>query len=148
VNLDRAMTQLRIADGAWMDAMEACVQAPPDAGFARRLREVADACEQEQIAFDYAARVGLGWTPVEGSRDPPWELSPGSGRVGPPELWERFDEAYTDWDRSLEAISLPAIARAFGRLGEVARELSEAIEAERGARAGDERGGRSARRSA
>ncbi len=122
------MSQLHVAEASWQHALKAHRIAPPDAGYSRRLRELADACEQQQIAYDYAARQGLSWTPLPpAKRPPPHELSPESGRPGPPALWREFDEAIEDLSRALEGISIPAIARAFGEISQAARSLSVAV---------------------
>ena len=60
-----AIEQLRIADGHWEHALEASSFAPPDAGFAARLRAIADASEQEAAAFRFADSLVSG-----GARDP------------------------------------------------------------------------------
>jgi hypothetical protein len=129
MTLDRAMNQLRVAEGSFQHAIKQHRTAPPDPGYPRRLRDLADACEQQQIAYDYAAKQeGLGWTPLAPAKRPaPHELSPESGRPGPPELWQEFDQAIEDLSRSLEGISIPAIARAFGELSGAARSLSVAV---------------------
>jgi hypothetical protein len=133
VTLDRAMNQLRIAERSWQTALRQHVTAPPDPGYPRRLRDLADACEEQQIAYDYAARQGLGWTPLPPAERPaPHELTPASGRPGPPELWTEFDQALEDLSRAFEGISIPAIARAFGEISLAARALSAAIAAGRG----------------
>jgi hypothetical protein len=132
MTLERAMSQLRLAEGSWQHALKQHRTAPPDAGYSRRLRELADACEQQQIAYDYGASQGLGWTPLPPAKRPaPHELTPESGRPGPPELWQEFDQAIEDLSRALEGISIPAIARAFGEISRAARALSVAA-ADRG----------------
>ena len=132
MTLDRAMTQLRVAEASWQNALKQHRMAPPDAGYSRRLRKLADACEQQEIAYDYAAKQGLGWNPLPPAKRPaPHELSPESGRPGPPELWQEFDQAIEDLSRAFEGISVAAIARAFGEISRIARALSAAV-ADRG----------------
>jgi hypothetical protein len=54
--------------------------------------------------------------------------APGArSRCGPPELWERFDVAVATLGEALEGVALSAVARAFGELSEVARELADEI---------------------
>lgn len=60
-------------------------------------------------------------------RPPPPELRADSGRRGPTELWETFDVAWEDLSKALEGISLPAVARAFGELATIARQMSAAV---------------------
>ncbi len=129
MSIDNAVTELRIAQDRWESALRAHLLAPPDAGYARRLRNFAEACEQQQTAYAHAAAAGLGWTPGPPSETPeaPPELSPDSGRRGPPELWARFDSAIEDFGRALEGISLASISHAFGELGEITRALARAV---------------------
>ncbi len=129
MSVDTAISQLRTAEHSWQSALKQHRLAPPDDGYSRRLRDLADACEQQQIAFQYAARAGLGWDPLPPaeSRRPPAELRPESGRRGDPQLWQRFDTSVEDLARALEGISLPAIARAFGEMSDTARELSRNV---------------------
>src|SRR6516164_9840827 len=89
------MRAVRNASSAWADAMRAHKLAPPDAGFAARLRTLADAAEAEQVTWEHAHAAGLLWRPVPGAEnaEPPYELRPGTGRRGPQELWDRFDAA-------------------------------------------------------
>src|SRR5436305_15057401 len=85
MSAERAITQLRVSEGRWTSALRQHRLAPPDADFSRRLRDFADACEQQQAAFSYAAQAGLGWDPLPpaAARRPPSELTPESGRRGP-----------------------------------------------------------------
>ncbi len=92
---ERAIQRLRVAQSAWGEAMTAHKLAPPDLGFAARLRSLAAAAEREREACEEADRAGLLWRPIPGAQgaQPPNELRPGTGRRGPRSLWERFDDA-------------------------------------------------------
>ena len=128
MSVERAINNMNAADHTFRAALRQHRLAPPDDGFSRRLKDFADASESEQISCDYAAQEGLGWEPMPAARRPaPPELRPDSGRRGPPELWVRFDTAWEDLGKSLEGISLPAVARAFGELATIARDLSAAV---------------------
>ena len=129
ISVETAISQLRTAEHSWQSALKQHRLTPPDAGYSRRLRDLADACEQQQIAFQYAAKAGLGWDPLPPveSRRPPAELRPDSGRRGDPRLWQHFDSSVEDLAKALEGISLPAIARAFGEMADTARELSRNV---------------------
>lgn len=129
MTVERAVTQLRTAENRWSAALRQHRLAPPDKDFSRRLRDFADACEQQQAAFAYAAQAGLGWDPLPPAvaRRPPPELTPDSGRRGPKELWEQFDDAIERLNLALQGVSLQAIARMFGELSEIARQLSAAV---------------------
>ncbi len=125
-----AVEQMRVADRHWQAALNSSSQAPPDLGFSKRLRELADAAEQEQSAFRLADRLGLVWQPVAAARDQTlsYELRRGGPRRGPGELWTSFDEAVATLGAALEGVALSAISRAFGELSEIARELASEIE--------------------
>ena len=135
MSVERAINNMNAADHTFRAALRQHRLAPPDDGFSRRLKDFADACESQQIACDYAAQEGLGWEPMPAARrPPPPELRPDSGRRGPAELWATFDTAWEDLNKALEGISLPAVARAFGELATILRQLATAV-AEEDARA-------------
>jgi hypothetical protein len=112
--------------------MRAHVLAPPDAGFAARLRGLAEAATTEQVAWEYAHAAGLLWRPVPGAEnaEPPYELRPGTGRRGPAELWTRFDEAVSALNRAITQPNAAAVADSFGDVAEAAAALADAVEAE------------------
>ena len=126
-----ALEQVQLADVRWGEALEASDEAPPDLGFAQRVRAIAKAAEQEAAALRHADLVGLAHRPRPGARNMQLshELRPGArSRRGPEELWERFDAAVAELGEALEGVALSAIARAFGELSEIAFELSAEIE--------------------
>jgi hypothetical protein len=126
-----AVEQVQLADERWGQALEASAEAPPDLGFAQRVRAIANAAEQEAAALRYADRLGLGKRPYAGGRNMwlSYELRPGApSRRGPSDLWERFDQAVAELGEAFEGVALSAVARAFGELSEVARELAVEIE--------------------
>ncbi len=122
---ERAFAEAR---AAWRAALRDHVLAPPDAGFSARLAELAAAAEQRAAACEAARREGFEWPPARGSARPPYELQPGTGRRGPDELWERFDEAVAELDRVSEGRSLRAVGRAYAELADVASQLAKAVE--------------------
>ena len=126
-----AVEQVQLADQRWSDALETSVDAPPDHEFARRVRAIANAAEQEAAALRHADLLGLAHRPHPGARNMQLshELRPGArSRRGPRELWERFDAAVADLGEALEGVALSAISRAFGELSDVARALADEIE--------------------
>jgi hypothetical protein len=126
-----ALEQVQLADERWGDALEASVEAPPDDLFAERVRAIAIAAEQEAAALRHADQLGLAHRPHPGARNMQLshELRPGArARRGPPELWERFDQAVAELGEALEGVALSAIARAFGELSDTARELATEID--------------------
>jgi hypothetical protein len=123
------MRAVRHASQAWADAMRAHKLAPPDAGFATRLRALAEAAEREQVTWEHAHAAGLLWRPVAGAENaqPPYELRTGTGRRGPAELWERFDSAVATLNRAIAGTSAGDVADAFGQVAEVATALADAV---------------------
>ena len=126
-----ALEQVKLADVRWGEALEASAEAPPDLGFAKRVRSIAKAAEQEAAALRHADLVGLAFRPHPDSRNMQLshELRPGArSRRGPPELWERFDAAVAELGEALEGVALSAVARAFGDLSDIAFDLAAEIE--------------------
>ncbi len=123
------MKAVRQAGAGWAQAMRAHKLAPPDAGFAQRLRELADAAASEQVAWEHAHAVGLFWRPVPGAEhaEPPYELRAGTGRRGPGALWPHFDEAVAALNRAITGSSAADVADAFGELAAAAQAVAEAV---------------------
>jgi hypothetical protein len=115
---------------AWREALRDHVLAPPDAGFSSRLARLADAAAQRAAACEAANRDGFEWPATRGGAQPPYELRPGTGRRGPEDLWERFDEAVQELDRVSEGRSMRAVGRAYAELAEIASKLAKAVERE------------------
>ena len=126
------MRAVRHASTAWADAMRAHKLAPPDAGFASRLRTLAEAAEREQVTWEHAHAAGLLWRPIAGAENaqPPYELRPGTGRRGPAKLWEQFDAAVANLNRAIAGTTAADVADAFGSVAEVAASLADAVAAE------------------
>ena len=126
-----AREEYRRASRRWQQALLASAEAPPDAGFTARVREIATAANQQSAAFELLAAQRLGWKPRPGAQamQLSYELRPGArSRPGSPELWERFDAAVRALGDAYEGISLAEIARAFGALARVAHELADQLE--------------------
>jgi hypothetical protein len=132
-DLDRQRAQImrrvRLAADDWAAAMRAHKLAPPDLGFAQRLRGLAEAAANEQVAWEYAHSVGLQWRPVPGAENsaPPYELRAGTGRRGPQALWERFDGAVAALNRAISGADAATVADAFGEFAETAGALADAV---------------------
>jgi len=123
------MTLVRRASHGWAGAMRAHKLAPPDAGFAGRLRALADAAASEQVAWEHAHAAGLQWRPVPGAEHgaPPYELRPGTGRRGPDALWQRFDAAVATLNRAIAGSNAAYVADAFGEMARAAGALADAV---------------------
>jgi hypothetical protein len=132
------MRAVRQAGGSWAEAMRAHKLAPPDAAFAARLRALADAAADEQVAWEHAHAAGMLWRPIPGAEraEPPYELRPGTGRRGPVELWARFDAAVAALNVAITGSNSAAVADAFGALAEAAAQLADAVAREDQATAG------------
>jgi hypothetical protein len=131
--LDRERAQImravRHASDGWASAMRQHKLAPPDLGFADRLRNLADAASAEQVAWEHAHAAGLLWRPVPGAEHaaPPYELRPDTGRRGPAELWSQFDAAVGGLNRAITGSSAAQVADAFGAMAETAGQLADAV---------------------
>jgi hypothetical protein len=124
------MRAVRQAGEDWAGAMRAHKLAPPDPGFASRIRGLSEAAAREQVAWEHAHSAGLMWRPVPGAEQaqPPYELRPGTGRRGPAELWTRFDASVAALNKAITGSDAAAVADAFGELSTVAGQLADAIE--------------------
>lgn len=120
---------VRQAGASWAAAMQSHKLAPPDHAFSARLRNLARAAEDEQMAWEHAHAAGLLWRPVPGAEraEPPYELRPGTGRRGPPELWERFDVAVAGLNRAITGSDAAVVADAFGEMADAAVALADAV---------------------
>ena len=127
---DSAQEAFNEARDTWRAALRSQVLAPPDAGFSARLAALAAAAQQRAEACEAAYRDGFEWPPARGGAKPPYELQPGTGRRGPAELWQRFDEAVAELDRVSEGRSLRAVAHAYAELAEIATQLARAVQRE------------------
>jgi hypothetical protein len=120
---------VRQAGDDWSEAMRVHTLAPPDAGFAYRLRALAVAAAREQVAWEHAHAAGLPWRPVPDAThgQPPYELRPGTGRRGPDGLWTRFDQAVAALNKAIAGTDAAAVADAFGELSDVTGALADAV---------------------
>lgn len=131
--LDRQRAQImravRHASEGWANAMRAHKLAPPDAGFAGRLRALSEAAAAEQVAWEHAHAAGLLWRPVPGAENaaPPYELRPDTGRRGPAELWARFDAAVAGLNQAITGSDAAKVADAFGDMSDAAAALADAV---------------------
>lgn len=126
---EQAMQAIRQAGSEWAEAMLTHKLAPPDAGFAARLRALTGAAAREQSAWERADAAGLSWRPVPDAdqAQPPYELRPGTGRRGPAEQWQRFDAAVAALNSAISGSDTAAVASAFGELSQTAGALAEAV---------------------
>lgn len=134
--VQQVLKQLQVSQSGLQRALAQHRLAPPDAGFGRRLRDFGDACDDFAVAAQNGADARFSFDPPAGDERPvrlpvPHELAPDSGRPGPPDLWEAFDEAVEDVNEAFAGISYARISRAFARLAQAALDLADEIEQER-----------------
>src|SRR5271167_2061545 len=116
---------------AWASAVQAHKQAPPDENFAARLTALSQGASEAARVCRAADAAGFEWPPArKADSEPPYELRPGTGRRGPEELWQRFDQAITRLGTVAAGEDMLEVARAYEELAEVAGELAKAVKAE------------------
>jgi hypothetical protein len=116
---------------SWGSAVEAHKLAPPDPGFAARLAALAQGASDAARVCRAADAAGFAWPPArKADSEPPYELRPGTGRRGPQQLWQRFDEAITRLGTVAAGEDMRAVASGYKELATVVAELARAVEAE------------------
>ena len=133
MSLALAVDRLRGADERMREAMRLSRHAPPDEGFADRLRVFGEASGVQAGALEYAAGVGVTLKNLTPQRGPkfPHELTAAAYRPGPAQLWEAFDAAadgvqQAGWDRDITAA-----AYHWRQVAELASALAVAVDVER-----------------
>lgn len=129
---EQASRELEDAARAWASAMVAHQMAPPDPGFAGRLRGLSEAARLEEAACKGLHAAGLLWMPLSGGEatQVPYELRPGTGRRGPEDLWVKFDGCVYQLNHAITGTNAADVAAAFGALADAAAELAGAVETE------------------
>jgi excisionase family DNA binding protein len=120
--MEEILSGIQQADAAWHHAQAASESPPPDPGFARRVRALAYACDQQGDWLLRAAQTyGLEWTPLPDRRDMTLshELRPGANRPGPAELWKGFDRAVQQLGVAMEGRLMYNVAWAYRGLADV-----------------------------
>lgn len=127
------MRRMESADQRWMAAIDDSVFAPPDAGFANRVRAIAAAAESEATVMHEAARIPrLRWTPgTSKAVGLSYELRPGGNRPGPVRSWEQFDQAVQQLADAQAGDDFAQIGDAFRQLAKIAMRLAGEIDHER-----------------
>jgi hypothetical protein len=128
---EHAWTSVNDARASWSGAMRTHEQAPPDPGFRDRLRALAQAAATMRDAHARALHAGLAWRPVADSERarPPYELRPGTGRRGPPDVWTRFDAAVQQLNEAGAGENLADVVGAYAAVAQSASELADALQA-------------------
>lgn len=128
---EQILSDFKEGMASWASAVEAHKLAPPDPSFSDRLAVLAHGASEAARVCRAAAAAGFEWPPArKADSEPPYELRPGTGRRGPPELWRRFDEATTRLSTVAAGQDMLEVARAYEALAAIAAELADAVRAE------------------
>jgi hypothetical protein len=125
---EQVLSDFKDGMASWAGAVEAHRLAPPDHDFALRLAALAQGATEAARVCQEAASAGFQWPPARrADSEPPYELRPGTGRRGPEELWQRFDQATTRLGTMAAGEDMLEIADAYEELAAIAGELAEAV---------------------
>jgi hypothetical protein len=125
---------MEVADAHWRAAIGDSVYAPPDEGFADRLRAIAHAAIAEAAVMLEAAGVPeLRWDPTPQRRETSlsYELRPDGNRPGSAELWEEYDGVVAQIADAQAGADYPPIAHGFQALADVLERLAVSVDEER-----------------
>jgi hypothetical protein len=118
-----ALQHLRVADNKWTEAVRTFRP------YTERLRRLADAADAQRKAFLYAEVCNVKWQPRENAQN--LSLAPdleAPNRIGPPNLWAKFDQAQKRFGKALAGDSLMAIAQAFGDIAQAVTDIADALD--------------------
>jgi hypothetical protein len=125
------LSEFKDGMASWGSAVQAHKQAPPDLDFAARLVSLAKGATDAARVCRSADAAGFAWPPArKADSEPPYELRPGTGRRGPQELWQRFDQAITRLSTVAAGEDMLEVARAYDGLARIVGELADAVRAE------------------
>jgi hypothetical protein len=127
------LRRLEIVDQRWRAAINESAYAPPDPGFADRIRSIAAAAEATAIVLHEAARTPrLRWKMKRNTTiGLTYELRPGGNRPGPADTWKQFDHAVAHIQDTQADTNITAQADAFRNLAITAMRLAGQIDHER-----------------
>jgi excisionase family DNA binding protein len=127
----RAELDHSVADYEWEIALEQSRMAPPDARFASRIRQIAQAAAWRAASIkERSGDPHFVWEPVTGSAGMTlsYELRPDGNRPGPKDAWERFDRVVSRLGTAMEGSSASAVAGGLVDLASAMRDLADGIE--------------------
>ena len=128
---EQILSHFRQGMDSWATVVEAHRLAPPDQGFAERLAALARGASDAARVCREAAAAAFQWPPARrADSEPPYELRPGTGRRGPPQLWQRFDQATTRLGTMAAGEDMVEVAGAYEELATIAEELAHAVAVE------------------
>ena len=129
------LRRMEVADAHWRAAIGDSVYAPPDEGFADRLRAIARAAVAEAAVMLEAAEVPeLRWdpTPRRGGISLSYELRPDGHRPGSAPLWVEYDGVLAQIADAQAGTDYIPIAEGFQALADVLERLADSVDVERG----------------
>jgi excisionase family DNA binding protein len=136
-----AIKAMQEAEAVFDTAVESSDNAPPDPGFAQRIRAVAEASLQRGEALSQASLIpGFTWTPVS-DPDPvirSHELRTGGNRPGPPVAWRSYDMAVERLWIAVQGNVISLVADEFREIRWVLNEIADALEHSAGTTGGAE----------
>lgn len=139
-----AALEMQQAAAAWDTAIDASENAPPDPGFARRVRAIAKASELQAASLRRAGRIpGFIWTPLPETDEMilSHELRPGGNRPGPARLWQQFDMTVERLSVAMQGNVVDLVADEYAELVTVLVEIVDALDPNAATAAlGDRRG--------
>jgi excisionase family DNA binding protein len=127
----RAKLDHSVADYEWEIALEQSRMAPPDARFASRICQIAQAASWR--AASISERVNdqhFAWEPATGSAGMTlsYELRPDGNRPGPKDAWDRFDRVVARLGTAMEGSSAAAVAGTLVDLASAMRDVADGID--------------------
>lgn len=126
-----AIRSMQEAEAEFDGAVSASNDAPPDRGFAGRIRAVADACLRRAEALSQAERIpGFRWTPVPHPESPirSHELRPGGNRPGAELKWRMYDMAVERLTIAVQGNLPSLVATEFREIGWVLNEIADELD--------------------
>jgi hypothetical protein len=128
---ERILSEFKEGIASWVSAVDAHRLAPPDQNFAARLAKLGKgASEAARVCHD-ADAAGFQWPPArKADSEPPYELRPDTGRRGPRDLWQRFDQAIARLGSVAAGEDMLQVARGYEELAAIATELAQAVKTE------------------
>jgi hypothetical protein len=118
-----ALQHLRVADNRWTEAVRTFRP------YTERLRRLAEAADAQRKAFLYAEVCGVTWKPRENAQN--LTLAPdleAPNRIGPRDLWAKFDQAQKRFGKALAGGSLMAIAQAFEDIAQAVTDIADEVD--------------------
>jgi excisionase family DNA binding protein len=130
---------LGVAQWEWRAAVEQSRMAPPDAWFAGRLRQIADAAVRKAGALSlFIDDEPIHWEDEPAAETPvlSYELRPGGTRPGPSDLWARFDGQVKRLTEATRIGTAVAQRRALEDLAVILYDIADALDSQREPRQG------------